>query len=487
MLTALLALVVLLPIAGAIAAGGLRPQLTRAVAVVTSFAVALIAVGAAWLGFPAGVRASVGSLAWLGPARGQGIFGLLLDPLSTILLIVVTVIGFLTVLYSTSYLRERNRDHPVGPEDQGRYYFWLLAFLASMAGVATSPNFLQLFVFWELTTVCSWALISFNRSDKSLRAGFKAILMTHAGGLFFLVALLVLFARTGSFEFAAVARLDPTLRGWVYAFLLIAASAKAAQVPFHTWLPDAMEAPTPVSAYLHAAAMVKAGVYLMLRAVGASGGVPHGLGVLMAALALTTMLVALSFYFVQDDLKRLLAYSTIAHLGYIMLGAALGALGSTTGFQGGALHVLTHGFSKATLFLCVGAVAYITGSRSIAALGGVAKVMPLTATAYFVGVLAVTGIPPFACFWSKFMIVAGALAVPGGLGVGIMVLVLVESLVAFGWMLHVGQKVFFGEQTELAKVNSDPPFAMSAALVLLMIGCLVVPLFGIPLVRLIGG
>jgi hydrogenase-4 component D len=361
----LLALVVLLPVAGAIVAGLLPPARTRAVAVITSLAVALLAIAVAWLAYPGGFHVSLGGLAWLGPARGQGLFGLLLDPLSTILLIVVTVIGFLTVLYSTKYLREKNRDHAVGPADQGRYYFWLLAFLASMAGVATSPNFLQLFVLWELTTICSWALISFNRSDRSLKAGFKAILMTHAGGLFFLLALLVLFARTGSFGFDALARLDPTLRGWVYAFLLIAASAKAAQVPFHTWLPDAMEAPTPISAYLHAAAMVKAGVYLMLRAVGASGGVPHGVGVLMAALALTTMLVALSFYFVQDDLKRLLAYSTIAHLGYIMLGAALGALGASTGFQGGALHVLTHGFSKATLFLCVGAVAYITGSRSI--------------------------------------------------------------------------------------------------------------------------
>lgn len=487
MLKTLLALVVLLPAAGAIVAGLLRPRATRAVAVTTSFAVAVLAVAAAWLGYPGGYRASIGGMAWLGPERGRDLFGLLLDPLSTIVLIVVTVIGFLTVLYSTKYVREQNRDHAVGPEDQGRYYFWLLAFLAAMAGVATAPNFLQLFVFWELTTVCSWALISFNRSEKSLKAGFKAILMTHAGGLFFLVALLVLFARTGSFGFDAIGQLEPALRGWVYVFLLIAASAKAAQVPFHTWLPDAMEAPTPISAYLHAAAMVKAGVYLMLRAVGAGGGVPHGVGILLAALALTTILVALSFYFVQDDLKRLLAYSTIAHLGYIMLGAALGALGSTVGLQGGALHVLTHGFSKATLFLCVGAVAYVTGSRSISALGGVARVMPLTATAYFVGVLSVTGIPPFACFWSKLMIVAGALQVPGALGVTIMVLVLLESLIAFGWMLHVGQRVFFGAQTELARAHRDPPLAMSAVLVLLMIGCLVVPLFGIPLVRLIGG
>lgn len=488
MLTVLLALVVIVPFAAAIAAGLLRPRATRAVAVTAAFATALAAAWAAYAGFPDGHRIAFGGLPWLGPARGDGIFGLLLDPLSTLLLIVVTAIGFLTVLYSTQYLREKNRDHAVGPEGQARYYFWLLAFLGAMAGVATAPNFLQLFIFWELTTVCSWALISYYRSEKSLRAGFKAILMTHAGGMFFLVALLILFAKTGSFAFDAPARIEGSLRTWTYLLLLVAAAAKAAQVPFHTWLPDAMEAPTPISAYLHAAAMVKAGVYLMARAVSASpASVPYGAGVVMAVLALVTILVALSFYFVQDDLKRLLAYSTIAHLGYILLGVSLGALGSTVGLQGGALHILCHGFSKATLFLCVGAVAYITGSRSIRALGGVAKVMPLTATAYFVGVLAVTGIPPFACFWSKMMILAGALEVPGAMGPAIMVLVLLESLVAFGWMLYVGQRVFFGAQTELARVNSDPPPAMSAALILLMLGCLLAPLAGIPLVRLIGG
>jgi hydrogenase-4 component D len=208
----------------------------------------------------------------------------------------------------------------------------------------------------------------------------------------------------------------------------------------------------------------------------------------MAVMALVTILVALSFYFVQDDLKRLLAYSTIAHLGYILLGVALGALGSKLAFQGGVLHLFMHSFSKATLFLAVGAVAYVTGSRSIHALGGVARVMPLTATAYFVGVLSVTGIPPFACFWSKFMILAGALQLPGMIGPAVLVLVLGESLVAFGWMLYVGQKVFFGAQTELVRqVRGDPPPAMSIALVILMLGCLLMPLIGIPLVRWIGG
>jgi len=296
-----------------------------------------------------------------------------------------------------------------------------------------------------------------------------------------------MFSQTGSFGFDAPARLPANIRPWVYGFLLVAAWAKSAQVPFHTWLPDAMEAPTPISAYLHAAAMVKAGVYLMARTVSSGWAMPSEVATLMAIMALVTMLVALSFYFVQDDLKRLLAYSTIAHLGYVLLGVALGALGSRVAFQGGVLHILMHSVGKATLFLSVGAIAYATGSRSIHALGGVARLMPVTATAYFIGVLAVTGIPPFASFWSKFMILAGALQLPGIIGPAVLVLVLGESLVAFGWMLYVGQKVFFGPQTELAKSAKDPPATMSATLVILAVACLLVPLVGIPLVHWIGG
>ena len=487
MVTTVLVLLLLLPVLGAIMAGLLPPRSCRAVAVGSALGAAFLASWAVFAGYPRGTQATFGSLPWLPGGSGQGVFGFLLDPLASVLLLVVTLVGFVTVLFSTSYLREGNRDHPVGPEDQGRYYFWLLAFLASMVGVATAPNFLQLFIFWELTTVCSWALISFYRSPESLRAGFKAILMTHAGGVFFLLAILVLFAETGSFGFEALGRLAPNLRAWVFFFLMVAAWAKAAQVPFHTWLPDAMAAPTPVSAYLHAASMVKAGVFLMARAVGAGWPASGDMGLILAGMALATILVALSFYFVQDDLKRLLAYSTIAHLGYVLLGVALGAMGSDAGFRGGVLHILCHGFGKATLFLAVGAVAYVTGTRSITALGGLARTMPLTAAAFFVGLLAVTGIPPFACFWSKFLILAGAMEIQGPLGPAIMVLLLSESLVAFGWMLYVGQKVFLGIRTEAALVNSDPPLAMRGALVLLMIGCLLAPLAGIPLVRLLGG
>jgi hydrogenase-4 component D len=428
----------------------------------------------------------MGSLPWLRDAVTDPLWGILVDPLASVMLLVVVPIGFLTVLYSTSYLTGKNREHPVGSEHHRRYYFWLLLFVASMVGVAISPNFLQLFVFWELTTLCSWALISFHQNERSLRAGFKALLMTHVGSTFFLIAILILFARTGSFDFSTPGRLPEHLRPWVLLFLLIAAWAKAAQVPLHTWLPDAMEAPTPVSAYLHAAAMVKAGVYLMARTIGAGWALPPEIVLLMAIMALLTTFAALSFYFVQDDLKRLLAYSTIAHLGYVLLGIAVGGLGSPTGFRGGVLHIVCHGFSKATLFFCVGAVAYITGSRSISAIRGLGRSMPLTATAFFTGILSVTGVPPLACFWSKFMILSGAMRLHGAIGPIIVALILCETLVSFAWMLYVAQKVFLGAPSPVAQVNSDPPWPMSATLVILMLGCLAAPMIGLPLVEWMG-
>jgi len=300
------------------------------------------------------------------------------------------------------------------------------------------------------------------------------------------VATLILFVHTKSFEFSALAALPEGLRNWVFVFILIAAWAKAAQVPLQTWLPDAMEAPTPVSAYLHAAAMVKAGVYLMARAVSSGWAMPFQISALMAAMALITIFVALSFYFVQDDLKRLLAYSTIAHLGYIMLGVAIGALGAPLGFQGGVLHILCHGFGKATLFFCVGAIAYVMGTRKISALRGLGRSMPLTAAAFFVGLLSVTGVPPFGCFWSKFMMLAGAMRLHGAVGPLVLTLLLCETLISFGWLLYVAQKVFLGPAPQSVPLHSDPPWPMRATLIALMIGCVAAPLVGIPLVRFMG-
>jgi len=164
---------------------------------------------------------------------------------------------------------------------------------------------------------------------------------------------------------------------------------------------------------------------------------------------------------------------------------SLGALGSTMAYRGAVLHFITHGFAKATLFLCVGAVAYKTGTRSISALGGLGRSMPLVATAFFVGVLGVTGVPPFACFWSKFFILAGAMELGGTIGPVVLILLLTESLISFGWMLYVGQKVFLGPVTQAASVHSDPPAGMSGVLVILMLACVGAAAIGLPFVKLL--
>jgi len=472
------------------AAGALLSVVLKRHARPAAVAVATITTGlTAWLvlsTFRAPYTRMLGDLPWLRGFVDEPIFGIFADPLTCLMLLVVVPIGLLTVLYSTAYLTNKNRDHPVGSEQYGRYYFWLLLFITSMVGMAVSPNFLQFFVFWELTTLCSWALISFHQDPRSLRAGFKALLMTSIGSAFFLVAILIIFVRTNSFDFSALSRLPDGLRTAVLLFLLIAAWAKAAQVPLQTWLPDAMEAPTPISAYLHAAAMVKAGVYLMARTVGSGWGIPPKIALLMGMMALVTIFVALSFYFVQDDLKRLLAYSTIAHLGYVMLGIAIGGLGSILGFRGGVLHIICHGYSKATLFFCAGTIAYLTGTRSIAGLRGLGRNMPLTATAFFIGLLSATGVPPLACFWSKLMILSGAMRLAGSIGPFILVLILCETLISFGWMLYVGQKIFFGAPVAAAQASPNVPWAMNATLIVLMIGCVAAPFVGMPLVQLMG-
>ncbi len=485
MISSAAVLMLILPAVGALLSVVLKRHARPAALVTTSIATGL----AVWLTlttYGASYTRMLWHIPWLRGIVDVPVLGILIDPLATVMLLVAVPIGLLTVLFSTAYLTEKNQEHPVRSEHYGRYYFWLLLFITSMVGLAVSANFLQFFVFWELTTLCSWALISFYQSARSLRAGFKALLMTQVGSGFFLLAILIVFARTSSFDFSALGMLPDGLRSGVFVLLLIAAWAKAAQVPLQTWLPDAMEAPTPISAYLHAAAMVKAGVYLMARATSGGWGIPPKTCLLMAGMALLTILVALSFYFVQDDLKRLLAYSTIAHLGYVLLGIAVGGLGSTLGFRGAALHIICHGYSKATLFFCAGVVSYVTGTRSISSLRALARSMPLTAMAFFVGVLSVTGVPPLACFWSKFMILSGAMRLPGPLGPCIVVFILCETLISFGWMLYIAQKIFLGAPLTAAQVPGDPPLAMNATLIILMIGCVAVPFAGMPLVQLIG-
>jgi hydrogenase-4 component D len=302
------------------------------------------------------------------------------------------------------------------------------------------------------------------------------------------------FTATGSMRFSALGLMGPEARAAAFALFMIAAWAKSAQFPFHTWLPQAMAAPTPISAYLHAASMVKAGVFLTARLLLAGWDLPTGMGLVLAIAALVTMFAALYLYFFQDDLKRLLAYSTIAQLGLIFLGIGLGSLGAKMAMRGAVLHIMMHACAKGMLFLAVGAIAYAAGTRSISKLSGLAKAMPIAAVSFFLGTFALTGIPPLACFWSKLYILTGALQLRGAFGPIVLILVLVESLVSFGWFLWVGQKVFFGKpkqgvraqkraEEEKAAGARDCPASMNWVLVGMIVLTLLAPIAGLPMVQ----
>ncbi len=476
------------PLIGALLCVFLKRRISDYVAAIfaaITLVIALGAIGHVFTNLGATIKLPLATLPhFAGETRAAPlVFELSLDALGALMLFVVTVIGFLVVLYSSEYLSARNVEHPV-TNGKGRYYAWLLLFLGAMVGIALAGNFFQLFIFWEITTLCSWALIAYYQDEASLRAGFKALIMTAIGGLFFLLALVLLYLNldTNPFAFDALGRVAPGVRTVIFVFLLIGAWAKAAQFPFFTWLPDAMTAPTPISCYLHAAAMVKAGVYLIARVVSASYGLSYGVGLLMGLMALATIFIAVFLFLFQDDLKKILALSTIAHLGYILIGFALGIWGSTTAFEGGLLHIAAHGCGKGLLFLSVGMIGYATGSRRVSELSGLGRKLPVVALAFFVGAFTVTGVPPLAGFWSKFLILTGGLQL-GGIGTVIAILLLVESMIAFGFFLWIGQRVFFGEPSPAAaQVNSSTP-VMSIVVIILAILCLIVPIFAFPLIH----
>lgn len=414
-------------------------------------------------------------------------FGVLCDPLTSILLILITVIGFFVILYSQGYMSPLNADHPFY-KPYGSYYFLMLLFIGAMVGIATAVNFLQLFFFWEITTLCSWALISYTKEKKALFSGLKAFIMTHIGGLGFLIALALMYSQAKSFDFSVIDSLSFSSKFVIFTLLFFAAAAKSAQIPLFTWLPDAMVAPTPVSAYLHAAAMVKAGVYLMAR-IYISNTLTDNEAFIVGIIAISTMVVSVILYYLQDDLKKLLAYSTIGHLGYILFGVSLGIYGSKTGGAGGVFHIINHGFAKGLLFLSVGGIAYATGSKSIKELQGVSRRFPLLTASFLTGMFAIIGVPPFSGFWSKFMIFTGAFEIENVSANIFGLIAIFESILAFCWYIFVGHKVFFGEASEkVMKASNKIPLSMKVSLMVLLILSLISPLIGYPFVKaLLGG
>ncbi len=399
------------------------------------------------------------------------VFGVTIDKLSALVGLAVSLVGFLIVVYSTGYLSPGNREHPEH-ELQRRYYSFLLLFVGSMAGLVYSSTVISLLFFFELTGVCSWALIGYYDDAKARRAALKAVITTQIASLGLYLAAVILFVLSGSFQLTALAGLAAAARVAVFIGVLSAAWGKSAQLPFHFWLPDAMAAPTPISAYLHAASMVKVGVYIFARCLLSAGSVPPVIGTVGALLAVITMVYSFLMYFPQKDLKRLLAYSTIAQLSYIFLGLSVSVFGSSLAFNGAVAHIFNHAFAKSLFFLVAGALSYAAGTKMLPALKGIMSKLPLVGICFLVATLAVTGVPPFNGFFSKFNILAGGFAVAQSntLLMVLMLVALVETIGSFAWLFWVFGAAVLGEPSP--EVVAASPVAPQIQVVLVTLACL---------------
>jgi NAD(P)H-quinone oxidoreductase subunit 5 len=332
--------------------------------------------------------------------------GYTVDHLSSLMMVVVTTVAFLVMIYTDGYMAH----------DPGyvRFYAYLSIFSSSMLGLVISPNLVQVYIFWELVGMCSYLLIGFWYDRKSAAdACQKAFVVNRVGDFGLLLGMLGLYWATGSFDFGPMGErlhemvISGQIGTWlavVFAILVfLGPVAKSAQFPLHVWLPDAMEGPTPISALIHAATMVAAGVFLIARMYPVFEPIPAAMNVIAWTGAFTGFLGA-TIAITQNDIKKGLAYSTISQLGYMVMAMGIGA------YSAGLFHLMTHAYFKAMLFLCSGSVIHgmegVVGHDPILAqdmrlMGKLRKYMPITATCFLIGTLAICGIPPFAGFWSK--------------------------------------------------------------------------------------
>jgi NADH-quinone oxidoreductase subunit L len=373
---------------------------------------------------------------WLPDSQGAlATVGFLNDEQSSVMLLLVTLVSLLVQIYSLGYLS----DEPA--PSLGRYYLYQSLFAFSMLGLVAAPNLVQLFVCWELVGLCSYLLIGFwYRKPSAARAAVKAFWTTKAGDVGLLIGIVLLWQLAGTFDFLELRQLAEagTLAGaglgLITFCIYLGAAGKSAQFPLHIWLPDAMEGPTPVSALIHAATMVTAGVYLLTRMAFLFALTP-GVLLLVAWVGAGTALMAAILACAQNDIKRVLAYSTVSQLGYMM--TAIGSGFAPAGF----LHLLTHGIFKALLFLGAGAVIHAVGTNDITRMGGLGRKMPQTMAVFLIGTLSLAGLPFFAGFLSKEEILAAAWA--GGMKGPFLLLLIGAFLTAF-YMFRVVFLTFFG-------------------------------------------
>ncbi|MBK5295693.1 MAG: NADH-quinone oxidoreductase subunit L [Vicinamibacteria bacterium] len=407
------------------------------------------------------------------------------DALASVMILVITGIGSLIHIYSTAYM------HDESGSEFARYFSYLNLFAAFMLVLVLGSNFPVMFVGWEGVGLCSYLLIGFwYRKQSAIDAGKKAFVVNRIGDFAFILGTLLVFSQFGTLDFQGVASKAaalPVETGWgvlsvATLLLFIGATGKSAQIPLFTWLPDAMEGPTPVSALIHAATMVTAGVYMIGRNAVLFSHAPETLQV-VAIIGAATALLAGTIGIVQNDIKRVLAYSTVSQLGYMFLAMGVGAYGA------GIFHLYTHAFFKALLFLGSGAVIHaLHGEQDLRHMGGLKKELPITYWTFLIGAIAIAGVPGLAGFFSKDEILWKTFE--GGHTL-LWVVGILTALLTATYMFRLVFLAFHGERRGLAPVHHagarpqhlhDAPPAMATALIVLAIGSVVAGYVGVPAV-----
>lgn len=403
---------------------------------------------------------------WIATGKFSASISFLIDPLSSLMLLIITGVGFLIHVYSIGYMHD--------DEGHNRFFSYLNLFVFFMLLLVMGSNYLLMFVGWEGVGLCSYLLIGFwFKNNDYTAAANKAFIMNRIGDLGLIVAVILIFVQFGSIEYSNVLSAAATGGGsemltLITILLFVGAMGKSAQIPLYTWLPDAMAGPTPVSALIHAATMVTAGIYMVVRNNILYTLSPTSMGLILLV-GIITALFAATIALAQTDIKKVLAYSTVSQLGLMFVALGLGA------YSTGIFHMATHAFFKALLFLAAGSVIHgLQGEQDIRQMGGLRKHLPITFAVFVIGVLAISGIPPFAGFFSKDEILAKAYEH----GMVIWAFALLTSLLTAFYMFRLLFLTFFGQPRAKADVLShahESPPSMT------------IPLMALALLSIIGG
>lgn len=384
-------------------------------------------------------------------------FGFYADALAVFMAMTASFVSFIIVLYSFGYIKEY--------ENQNEYYMMICLFIGAMMGLVYSTNLIAIYTFWEISALCCWRLIGFYREEIPVRSANKAFIVTVLGALIMLVGFIGIYGQTGTFELTAMKGI--AIPAWTVILILFGILSKSATFPLHSWLPDAGVAPSPVTSLLHAAVLVKIGVYAYARLFVLTFHIDGIFLTIVPVIAAVSALISAGVALRENDIKRVVAYSTISQLAFILLGLSCG---NEIGFVGGLLYILAHSVAKGGLFLCAGIVEHNMHTKDIRKMGGLAKTMPLTAVAFLLCAFSVMGIPPFSGFFAKYLVINGIVSA-GNIVLG--VVFILGAVMTVMYLIRLFVKVFLGPQITPAVKEGTPIMVasvMTLGIVALLLG-----------------